>query len=73
MNTNLPKLSQGDYSSLVDSRNRRDAASTSVTVASFKVLLSSLTKLTSLADSELAALAQQTSAYIQSTNNVAVN
>ncbi len=72
LNASLPKISQGDYSSLVDSRNRRDTAST-MTIASFKVLLPSLTALVSTGDSELASLARVSASYIQSANTVASN
>lgn len=72
LNSSLPKISQGDYSSLVDSRNRRDSAST-MTMASFKVLLPSLAALFNAGDADLARLAQVCSGYIQSTNHIAQN
>ncbi|MBC7421704.1 MAG: hypothetical protein H7328_13325 [Bdellovibrio sp.] len=73
LNANLPKINQGDYSTVVDSRNRRDSETGSLTVASFKSLVPALSALLTAGDTEVAALAQQTSGLIQSTNTIAQN
>ncbi len=74
LGVNLQKLAKGDYTSLVDPRNRRDAdPNTGFTMNSYKSLIPVLTTLGTSQDQELAPLAQQIVSFIQSTNNVASN
>jgi hypothetical protein len=74
LGVNLQKVSKGDYSSLVDPRNRRDADSQNqFSMNTYKGLIPALTAIGSSQDQELAGLAQQVVSFIQTTNNVAVN
>lgn len=71
LNTNLAKFGQGDFSSLVDARNRRDGEVVAFSMASYRMLLPALTQLSTSQDPDLAALAHQVTSYIQTSNNVA--
>lgn len=74
LGVNLQKLTKGDFSTLVDSRNRRDSDATAgITMDLYKGLIPALTALGTSQDQELAPLAQQVASFIQSTNNVASN
>ncbi|MBC7456976.1 MAG: hypothetical protein H7235_01920 [Bdellovibrionaceae bacterium] len=70
LSTNLQKIKSGDVTSLVGSRNIRDAASVNLSIANFTTLLPALAKLTS-SQSEYAGTAQQVSNLIQA-NSTAV-
>lgn len=74
LGVNLQKLSQGDYSSLNDPRNRRDSGAVSqFSMTSFTSLVPALTTLSQSQDQELISPAQQVLGFIQSTNTVATN
>lgn len=73
LNENLNRFLQGDLSSLSDSRNLRDGTVAVFSIESYQSLLPALQQLGASPDSELAGLAQQVAAIIQTTNNVAVN
>ncbi len=71
LNSNLPKLSQGDYTAITEARFRRDSEATTFSMNSFKSLIPTLGTLSSSADPELATLAQQSSSLILSANTIA--
>lgn len=71
LNSNLAKFNQGDFSSLVDPRNRREGEVGTFSIANYRILLPALTQLSSSQDPELSSLAQQTTSYIQTSNNIA--
>ena len=74
LGTNLQKIHQGDYTSLVDSRNRRDGSSNnSISISTYKSLLPALISLGSSSDQDVSPLAQQVSNLIQTSNNIAQN
>lgn len=75
LGTNLQKIHQGDYTSLVDSRNKRDGSSgsSSISISTYKSLLPALISLGSSTDQDVSPLAQQVSSLIQTSNNVAQN
>lgn len=73
LGTNLDKFSHGDFSSLIDPRNRRDGEVTSFSMNDYRSLLPALNQLGSSQDQELKGLAQQVMALIQTSNNVAIN
>lgn len=73
LGTNLAKFSQGDFSGLVDPRNRRDGEVTTFSMNDYRSLLPALNQLGSSQDQELKGLAQQVMALIQTSNNVAIN
>ena len=66
LNTNLPKMNQGDFSTVIDARNLRSTDKTDVNMAQFKVLIPALTAITTSQDPQLTPLAQQATNYIQS-------
>lgn len=71
LSTNLQKIKSGDVASFVGSRNVRDAASVTLSIANFKTLLPALTTLS--AQSDYAGTAQQISNLIQANSTVASN
>lgn len=71
LSTNLQKIKSGDTASFVDSRNRREAASVTLSMNSFKSLLPSLTALSSTSEQDVSSLAQQLVTLIQ-VNSTAV-
>lgn len=73
LSTNLLKFSQGDLVGLVDPRNRREGEVATFSMNSFRTLLPILGQLGSSQDPEFSALAQQITALIQTSNNVAQN
>lgn len=73
LNSNLSKFSQGDFSSLVDPRNRREGAVNTFSITQYSVLMPALTQLSQSQDADISPLAHQVSSYIQSSNNVAQN
>lgn len=73
LNVNLTRLSQGDQSGFVDPRNRRNGEVAAFSMANFVTLMPNLGTLATSQDAELATLAQQVSALIQSSNNIAQN
>ena len=70
---NLQKYHQGDYTSFVDSRYRRDNGSSAISIATYRALLPALTTLSASQDQSLSALAQQVANLIQTSNNIAQN
>ena len=73
LSTNLTKLSHGDQTVFVNSRNQRAASDVNFTLSSFNSLLPSLNTLIQSGDAELASSAQQIAALIDTVNNVAQN
>lgn len=73
LNVNLPKLNQGDFSSLIDPRNKRDGEVVTFSMATYRSLMPALTQLERSQDQELSGLAHQVFTLIQSSNNVAQN
>ena len=73
LNTNLTRLSQGDQSGFIDPRNRRNGDVGAFSMGNFVSLMPNLGTLAGSQDAELATLAQQVSALIQSSNNIAQN
>lgn len=74
LKSNLSKFSQGDYSSLVDPRTRREgAAVVTYSITPYNVLVPALTRLAQVQDADISPLADQVSTYIKSSNNVAQN
>lgn len=73
LSTNLLKFSQGDFVSLVDPRNRREGEVATFSMNSYRTLLPVLNQIGTSTDPEFSALAQQISALIQTSNNVAQN
>lgn len=73
LSANLLKFSQGDLAGLVDPRNRREGEVVSFSMNSYRTLLPVLGQLGSSQDPEFSALAQQITALIQTSNNVAQN
>lgn len=73
LNTNLTRLSQGDQSGFIDPRNRRNGDVGAFSMANFVSLMPNLGALSGSQDAELATLAQQVAALIQSSNNIAQN
>ena len=68
LNANIPKIKNGDLSSLVDARHLRDVEVTSASsVNSFKRLLPSLEQIAAAQEPELSSLANQVSTLIQTT------
>ncbi len=68
LNANIPKIKNGDVSSLVDARHLRDAEATAaLSVNSFKRLLPSLAQIGAAQEPELSPLANQVAALIQTT------
>ncbi len=70
LSENLQKFSQGDLASLIDPRNRREGEVATFSMNSYRALLPVLGQLGS-SQSEFSALAQQITALIQTSNNVA--
>lgn len=70
---NLQKYHQGDYTSFVDARYRRDNGSSAISIATYRALLPALTTLSASQDQSLSALAQQVASLIQTSNNIAQN
>lgn len=75
LGTNLQKIHQGDYTSLVDSRNKRDGSTgnNNISINVYKSLLPALISLGSSQDQDVSPLAQQVSSLIQTSNNIAQN
>ena len=74
LSINLQKVVKGDFTAFADPRNGRESGpGDSVSMTSFKGLISALSSLGLSQDQELAPLAQQVISYIQSTNTVAQN
>ena len=73
LSTNLTKFSQGDFSGLVDPRNRREGEVVTFSMVSYRTLLPVLSQLGSSEDQDLSAIAQQITTLIQTYNNVAQN
>lgn len=73
LNTSLAKLSQGDASGIIDPRNVRDDQVTSLSMNTYRSLIPVLTTIIASQDQAVVGLAQQVTAIIQSSNNVAVN
>ncbi len=73
LSANLLKFSQGDLAGLVDPRNRREGEVVNFSMNSYRALLPVLNQLGSSQDQEFSALAQQITALIQTSNNVAQN
>lgn len=71
LQTNLTLLSHGDQSGFTDPRSRREDAATTLTMASFRSLIPTLTSIGSAGDQDLSGLAQQVMELIQSTNTIA--
>lgn len=70
---NLQKYHQGDHTSFVDARYRRDNGSSAISIATYRALLPALTTLSASQDQSLSALAQQVASLIQTSNNIAQN
>lgn len=70
---NLQKYHQGDYTSFVDARYRRDNGGSAISIATYRALLPALTTLSASQDQSLSALAQQVANLIQTSNNIAQN
>lgn len=73
LSANLIKFSQGDLAGLVDPRNRREGEVVTFSMNSYRALLPVLGQLGSSQDPEFSGLAQQITALIQTSNNVAQN
>lgn len=73
LSVNLEKLSKGDQTVFVDSRNQRANSNTNFTLSSFVSLIPSLQVLGAAGDQEFSGLAQQIADLIGTTNNVAQN
>ncbi len=73
LSANLTKFSQGDLAGLVDPRNRREGEVATFSMNSYRTLLPVLGQLGSSQDPEFSTLAQQITALIQTSNNVAQN
>lgn len=73
LSANLTKFSQGDLAGLVDPRNRREGEVATFSMNSYRALLPVLGQLGSSQDPEFSVLAQQITALIQTSNNVAQN
>lgn len=65
LSASLDKVKSGDLSTLISSRNRRDAASENITLADYKGLITSLTALSSSSDQGISSLAKQMNALLQ--------
>lgn len=65
LTTNLPKIKTGDVSAFIDARNRRDAASETLSMNSFRTLIPALTSLASSQEQNLSGIAGQLANLIQ--------
>ncbi|MBC7741117.1 MAG: hypothetical protein H7061_02890 [Bdellovibrionaceae bacterium] len=72
LNSNLPKINQGDYSNVVDSRNLRGVEKSDFSVVQFKGLLPALNLIVSAEDPQLSPMAQQASSYIELNNQTTI-
>ncbi len=72
LNTNLPKINQGDFTGLIDPRNRHDNV-TVFSMGNYRSLVPVLLQLGQSQDPDLASVAQQVAQLIQTANNLAQN